>query len=618
MRMRKPAALLSMLFLMLVVHSSATAAPGKPTTISFFISNPSGSYEFCIDSILLQFTDNLGDIKVITPMPVYPKVCICPPSNNSNCLSYADAGTAYGQSQGYTYASSNSFEFQFNVTVDPNAASSLFYPGVVHNYEVYYSYKFVSCQLGCFFGNPQQDSYTDLIYIYGLTKNQLYQAQGDAEQAANSLEEAQNDVSDAFNAIKQANSTIELSTTSRCISTSAALEYLSDALANYSAANSALIAAQTAYNSKNYDGVKYNTTIAVQLAVQTKNEAETAANFIQAELQRVKAISDKIDQANLSLSYSLELEAQAKNLSIDSYAASALNELALEYENKTNLACESGDYNVVIDSANSTMEKADAAKQILEPLLKNKLVSMYTAYIENLSKGRLLIGNLSANYSNSTIDNLTAYRDELQNGNETNFVTYIQSIPSTSGVVENTLLGFRELNQTIGEMGSIAVLARQYNQPMNFSDVNLMLQSSAAYLSYGDFNDSFNLIQEANLSLNKTRNELSDTITAIQTAESQIENAESTMSSVATDTFLILKPDLSESELALSRANASLYSDPNQALTLAIQARVIAVEQQRKTDSLKMGAAGAVIIIIILAVIIWRIGNPFRRRRRIR
>jgi hypothetical protein len=97
--MRKLALLLSLLCLVLLVRSVETVSPGESTTINFLISNPGGSYELCVDSIFVQSTDHIGDIKVVTPMPVYPKVCICPPSSNSSCLSYADAGEAYGQSQ---------------------------------------------------------------------------------------------------------------------------------------------------------------------------------------------------------------------------------------------------------------------------------------------------------------------------------------------------------------------------------------------------------------------------------------------------------------------------------------------------------------------------------------
>ncbi|NYZ76629.1 hypothetical protein H0N98_05280 [Candidatus Micrarchaeota archaeon] len=617
--MRKLAILFSVLCLMLALQSIKIVSPGESTTIDFSISNPSGSYEFCVDSILVQFTDHLGDIKVVTPMPVYPKVCVCPPSDNSSCLSYANAGKAYGQSLGYKYGSSNMFGLRFNITIDPNAASSLVYPGVEHNYDLHYSYKFVNCQMGCWFENPQQESYTGIIYVHGLTQNEIIMAQGGAPSeklAATSLSDAQQYISDAFNAIEQANSTIESSATAPCVSTSKAYSYLSDAMNYYPTAKSYLLAAQDAYNSKNYDAVKYNATIAKQLAVQTKNEADMATSFIQAELQRVEAISNKMTQANLSVSYSIELERQAKKIGVSSDGANSLNSLALEYVNKTDSACKAGAYDIVVNSANSAMDKANSAKQILEPLVRDKLAGMYGTYIENLSKARAMIGNLSGNYGNFTIDNLTDYRDNIQNGNYTDFLIYMQSLPSTEAIVEKTVSGFAGLNQTIEMMQNITILSEKYHQETNLSEVNLLLQNSVKELSIRDFNLSLNLTNEAKLRLIAMGNELGSRISQIENAKTLIETAGSTMADVSNDTFFILKPDLSESELALSRANGALYSQPDKSASFAIQARVLAIEQRRKTNSIKLGIAGVVIIIIILAVIISRIRNPFRIKRR--
>jgi hypothetical protein len=109
---------------------------------------------------------------------------------------------------------------------------------------------------------------------------------------------------------------------------------------------------------------------------------------------------------------------------------------------------------------------------------------------------------------------------------------------------------------------------------------------------------------------------MNEKIGKIQNAKTLIETANKTISDVSKDSFLIFNPDLSESELALKRANDNIYSHPEQAATFAIQARVLATEQMRKTESLKLGVAGAVIIIIILAVIISRIGNSFRTKRK--
>ncbi len=617
--MRKLTVLISLLCLILIVRSVKTVSPGESTTINFFISNPAGSYEFCIDSILVQFTDHVGDIKVVTPMPVYPKICICPPSDNSSCLSYVSSGKAYGQSQGYKYAPSDEFGFVFNITIDPNAASSLVYPGVSHSYEVHYSYKFVDCEVGCWFESPQQESYSEMIYVHGLTQNELILAQGGTpveQLAASSLAEAQQDVSDAFNAIEQANSTIFLSLTARCISTSKASAYISDAIDNYSTAKSYLLSAQAAYNSKDYDAVKYNATIAKQLAVQTKNEADVATNIIQAELQRVEAISNKMEQANLSVSYSLTLETKAEAIGLISHEANALNSLALEYLNKTDSACNAGEYDVVSESADSAREKADAAKLVLEPLVKDRLADIYGAYASNLSSARLAIGNLSANYSNSTLDNLTEYRDNIRNGNYTDFLIYLESLPSTTEIVVKSVSELAELNQTLGRMRNITLLAGGYNQEMNFSEINLLLQNSVEELSVNDFNQSMNLTNEANLKLDAMNTDLHVKIDKIENAEILIQTANSTMGDVSKNVFLIFRPDLSESELALRRATDALYSQPDKAATFAIQARVLAVEQRRKTESIKLGVAGAVIIIIVLAVIISRIGSPFKTARK--
>jgi hypothetical protein len=617
--MRKLNLLLSVLFLMLSVQSIKTVSPGDSTTINFFISNPAGSYEFCVDSILIQFTDHIGDVKVVTPLPVYPKVCICPPSQNSSCLSYASAGKAYGQSQGYRYATSSAYGFAFNITIDPNAASSLIYPGVSHSYEVHYSYKFVDCELGCWFENPQQESYSEMMYVHGLTQNDLILAQGGTpvEQiAANSLADAQQGISDALNAIDQANNTIYLSLTSRCVSAVKASSYLSAALDNYSAAKVALIAAQSAYNSKNYDAVKYNATIAKQLAMQTKNEADMASNLIQAELQRVGTISDKMKQANLSVSYSTTLETQAKTIGVSSYEVSALNSLALEYINKIDSACKAGEYDIVVDSADTAVRKADAAKQILEPLVRNELAGLYGIYLENLSIARARIGDLSANYTNYTIDNLTAYKDNIQNGTYREFLIYIESLPSTAEIVGNTVLAFSEINQTLDRMRNTISLGNSFNQEMNLSEVNFLLQNSAKQLSIYEFNLSLNLTREANLKLDTMEAELNAKISKIESAKALIETANRTMTDVSSDKFLIFSPDLSESEVALRRAKEALYSQPERAASFATQARVLAIEQRRKNESVKLGIVGAAIIIIILAVIISRIRSPFKITRK--
>lgn len=600
---------------MLAVNSIKTASPGESTTINFIIINPSGTYEFCVDSVLVQFTDNVGDIKVITPMPVYPKVCICPPAKNSSCLSYASAGKAYGQLQGYRYVSSNSYKLAFNIQIDPNPASSLTYPGVSHSYEVQYSYKFVNCKIGCWFENPQQEQYSDFMYIHGLTQNQIFNAQAgtEAEQAAaNSIAEAQQDISDASNAIEQAKSTLSLVSTARCVSTSKADLHLSTANDRYSEAMVELIAAQSAYNSENYETAKSNASLSKQFAIQTKNEADMATNLIQVELQRLETVIDSLTQANLSVSYSRALQLQAETIDVRSDDANALILLALEYLNKTESACESGEYNVVVSSADIAIEKAGMAKQSLEPLVKKRLAELFGGYAENLSNVKEELGEFSSNYSNSTIEKLTSYKNSIANGTFTEYLLYIEMLPAIEEAVEKTVSASQELSNTIGRLQNVTSLGQQFRQNMNTSEVEMLIQNSVEKLSDSDFNSSLNLTQEAGLKLTLLEADLRSRIQKIEDARSSIDVAAKTITEISADRLLIFGPDMSYSETALDRARESLYSNPDKANEFARLARVLAIEQRRRMESIKLGITGAVIIIIILAVIISRVRNPSR------
>ena len=614
--MRKLTLLISLICFVLAVSSTKTISPKESTTVNFIIKNPSGIHEFCVDSVLIQFTDYLGDIEVVTPLPVYPKVCICPQNKNSSCLSYATAGKAYGQSQGYMYASSNTYQLAFDIQVDPNPASSLFYPGVPHHYEVRYSYKFVNCKIGCWFENPQQESYSDMVYVYGLTQSQISAAQTGTpieQVAASTIADAQQQVSDAFNAMEEANSTLSLALTVHCVSTINANSHLSVAQTNYSNAMTELIAAQSAYNSKEYESARYNATLAEQLAIGAKNEADMATNIIQAEMQRVGTISDKLTQANLSTSYSKALESKAQTIGVNSYEASALITLSFEYLNRTETACQTGDYNIVTASSDVAIEKADLARNLLEPLVSYRLAELFANYSANLTRMQSQLGNFSSNFSNSTADELKLYSANIRNGTFTEYLLYIDMTSAVEEVLNNASSAFTELNKTIDRLQGVDSLASSYRQELNLSDVELLLQNSTVKLSEADFNSSLNMTQEAGIKISQLEEELRSKIAKIENAKLMIELANKTMVEVSSDRIVIIGPDMSESETALFRAREMLYSQPERANDFARQARVLAIEQQRRMESMKMGIAGVVIIIIVLAIIISRI-NPSRRR----
>lgn len=616
--MKKFNALLALTFLTFLASSSKVVSPGESTTIRFSLSNPGGVYELCVDSVLVQFTDYIGDVRVTTPMPVYPKVCVCPPSKNSTCLSYAVAGKAYGQSYGYSYSSSSTYELQIGIQVDPNPTSSLFYPGVPHRYTVQYSYKFVNCKIGCWFESLQQESYSDALYIYGLTQSQISAAQsGTPEQpAATAIGEAQQELSDAFNAIEGANSTLSLAETTHCVSTLSAAQRLSAAQGNYTAALSELIAAQSAYGQKDYETARYNATLAKQLAILAKSEADMAIAVVQGEIQRVESLSDKLNEANLSATYVKTLEAKARSIGVESREASSLISLVFEYVNRTETACNQGDYNIVASSSDSVIEKSNMARNILEPLVRNKLAELFGQHARKLAGIRNATGEFSSNFTNSTIEQLDAYRQNAKNGTFTDYLLYIDIALSTESFVNETCLAFNELNRTINELQSVKKIGKEYRQELNLSEVEMLLQLSVKKLSEGEFNSSMELTYQAHAELSKTEGELKEKIASIKNAEAAIGVANKTIQEISAQTFLIFSPDLGEAENALFKANLFLYSEPQRAYDFARQARALAIEQGRRLESIKLGIAGGVIIIILLALIISRIRYTPRQLRR--
>ncbi|MEM3555931.1 MAG: hypothetical protein QXF56_04405 [Candidatus Micrarchaeia archaeon] len=607
--------LLPLIFLMLAANSAKVVSPGESTTIRFSLSNPGGQYEFCVDSVLVQFTDYVGDIEITTLMPVYPKVCVCPPSKNSTCLSYATAGKAYAQSYGYSYAPSNTYELLINIRIDPNPTSSLFYPGVPHKYTVQYTYKFVNCKIGCWFENPQQESYSDYVYVYGLTQSQIFAAQtGTSPQqlATAAIGEAQEEVSGAFNEIEQANSSIALALETHCVSAVRASQRISTALGNYSAALSELRAAQSAYASKDYETAKYNATISKQLAISAKSEAGIAITIIQGEIQRVEALSDKLNEANLSSTYAKTLEEKASSIGVQSHEASSLISLAFEYINRTERACADGEYNVVSSSLDSVIDKSKLAKGVLEPLVRNRLAELFNAYAQNLTKTRSQLGNFSSNFSNATIEKLIYYSRNIKNGTLTDYLLYIDMAFATESMLNETASVYSELNSSIGKFQELKKIGNAYKQQLNLTEIETLLQLSVKALSEADFNSSLNLTHQAELQLAEIEKELSNKILKIEEAKNAISVADKTITEISKQSFLVFSPDMGEAESALFRANVLLYSEPQRAYELARQARVLAIEQGRKVESVKLGLAGAVIIIILLALIISRIRYPSR------
>ena len=607
-------AILSIIFLMLAANSAKVVSPGESTTIRFSLSNPGGQYEFCIDSVLVQFVDYIGDITLTTSMPVYPKVCVCPPSKNSTCLSYATSGKAYGQSYGYSYASSSTYELLINIQVDPNPTSSLFYPGVPHKYTVQYTYKFVNCKIGCWFENPQQESYSDSVYVYGLTQSQISAAQSSTPEqlAANTIGEAQAEVSDAFNEIEQANSSILLALETHCVSAVRAFQRLSTALGNHSIALSELRAAQSAYAAKDFEAAKYNATLSKQFAIYAKSEAGMATTIIQGEIQRVETLSDKLNQANLSATYAKTLEEKASSIGVQSHEASSLISLAFEYLNRTERACADGEYNVVSSSSDSVIDKSNLAKGVLEPLVRNRLAELFEAYAQNLTKIRNELGNFSSNFSNSTIEKLTSYSRNIKNGTFTDYLLYIDMAFATESFLNETASVYSELNKSIEKFFEIRKLETAYKQELNLTEVESLLQLSVKMLSEGDFNSSLNSTYQASSELAEIEKELTNKILKIEDAKVAISAADKTITEISKQSFLIFTPDMGEAESTFFRANVLLYSEPQRAYELARQARVLAIEQGRKLESIKLGIAGAVIIIILLALIISRIRYPSR------
>jgi len=338
-----------------------------------------------------------------------------------------------------------------------------------------------------------------------------------------------------------------------------------------------------------------------------------ATNIIQAEMQRVGTISDKLTQANLSTSYSKALESKAQTIGVNSYEASALITLSFEYLNRTETACQTGDYNIVTASSDVAIEKADLARNLLEPLVSYRLAELFANYSANLTRMQSQLGNFSSNFSNSTADELKLYSANIRNGTFTEYLLYIDMTSAVEEVLNNASSAFTELNKTIDRLQGVDSLASSYRQELNLSDVELLLQNSTVKLSEADFNSSLNMTQEAGIKISQLEEELRSKIAKIENAKLMIELANKTMVEVSSDRIVIIGPDMSESETALFRAREMLYSQPERANDFARQARVLAIEQQRRMESMKMGIAGVVIIIIVLAIIISRI-NPSRRR----
>jgi len=324
--------------------------------------------------------------------------------------------------------------------------------------------------------------------------------------------------------------------------------------------------------------------------------------------------------ANATLGFISRLNSSASAIGV-SLAGSSLTDYTLAalafQESQTRFAA--NDFAGALQKANESLVYASSASSSLEAELDEKL--------------RQSAGNLSARLERVRAD-ILAFNIQLSTSSAEESISSILSLAAAkdyeNAIQQLRIAGIELLNLEIS-LDAQTHLARSMKESAEQDIAYVTLNSenlsslSAAYRQSVDFSRALSLAREANSSLasfdfaaasekaslaraelDAVKAALLERIARIDNASGKISEAENEIESASSMSAILFSPNLSEARSLLSKAKSSLYSDPDAALSLALQAKQSAEREAANVGLLQPlvigGIAGFILLIILLAL----------------
>lgn len=151
---------------------------------------------------------------------------------------------------------------------------------------------------------------------------------------------------------------------------------------------------------------------------------------------------------------------------------------------------------------------------------------------------------------------------------------------------------------------NLSSLAAAYKQPVDFSRALALAGAANDSLSSFDFVAARERASFARAELDALKAVLLERVASIDNASERIGEAEDEIDAVASTSAILLNPNLSEARSLLSQAKSLLYSDPDAAYALAVQAKQSAEREAANMSLLRPLVLGGIVGFALLLVIL--------------
>ena len=477
------------------------------------------------------------------------------------------------------------------------------------------------------FGSPQGiavDSRGRLFVSDGLNKRVLVflvvDTELEAQYARNKVEAARAAVNDAALQVSAAQSKVDAIVASGCTDGGNARAYLHVASDRLAIANNSLASADFMLARSNYSEAQAHADSAVSFANESAQSANDSARYAD---EFNAAAGSAVTGMNAALGLFSEadgLNATAARLNITLRNLSALDTAHFSY-NIAEARCGEANYASAEKDAEDAQGNATAAIGNMRQQINLAIIPAYAQLRDEfaLVKGNVTLYDLPIDTTPVEIDLSLAntlildskYEDALSRmaSVRANLTIIQERVDSyTSEVEARRLYLGAALNSTRGRLSGLAALAQNYSQHPDFARANGLVRSAEANLSLGDLSATNASLGQANLELDGLNESLQGRIALIGNAAAAIGQAKADVARAEAAGIPFFGANTASAHSDISAAEAVLYSDPESASRLALNASSTARAEEARLNSQRpmvLGVAVGVLLLLVAAFLVF-------------
>lgn len=471
------------------------------------------------------------------------------------------------------------------------------------------------------FGSPQDvavDAKGRLFISDGVNKRVLvFQAidpELEAQYARNKLEAARSAINDSLQQIAAAQSKVDGIAGSGCTDGGNARVYASLARERLATANDSLVSAEWTFERMRYNETPAHADAALFFAGEANRAALDSERYADAFNQSAGGAIAGMSGALALFSEAEGLNATAARLNITLRNITALENARFSYS-VARIRCDEANYGAAERDAADARGNATAAIMNMRQQINIAIIPVYARLRDEfaLLKGNVTLYDLPIDVTPVEIDLSLAntlildskFEEALarMDSVEANLTAIRARVEAYSTEVAALRLSLSaSLNTTKGRVSSLQALAQNYSQQVDFTSANLLMRRAEANLSLDNLSAANSSLGQANLELDRLNSTLQERIGLIQNATIAIAQAKEDIARAERASIPLFGANTASARSDIAGAEAKIYSDPEEATRLALNASAAARAEEARLESQKPIVVGGAVAILLLGI----------------